>query len=44
MLDFNCSIISAFQASERMKKDAFSGLYEAIHTGADGFDCVSVCK
>jgi len=33
------SIISAFQASAIMKKDAFSGLYESIHTGADGFDC-----
>jgi hypothetical protein len=35
------SIISAFQASEVMKKDAFSGLYESIHTGADGFDCTT---
>lgn len=35
------SIISAFQASEVMKKDAFSGLYESIHTGAEGFDCTT---
>ncbi|ODM88724.1 hypothetical protein Ocin01_17957 [Orchesella cincta] len=33
------SIISAFQASATMKKDAFSKLYESIHHGADGFDC-----
>lgn len=33
------SIISAFQASASMKKDAFSKLYESIHHGADGFDC-----
>jgi len=33
------SIISAFQAANAMKKDAFSGLYEAVQTGADGFDC-----
>jgi len=39
VLSFNCSVISGFQASANMKKDAFSTLYEAIYKGSSGYDC-----
>lgn len=33
------SIVSAFQVSSTMKRDAFSLLYEGAYKGADGLDC-----
>ena len=37
------SIISAFQVSAAMKRDAFSQLYEGAYKGAGGYDCTVSC-